>query len=584
MLFRSDLARRLLSGAQHGGAAIAAALSPHATLRAQRLIDAIEPPAMRPSQLNAGYALAPALARYLCGVALTPPDACARIADARCAWDQLPFAPALVERLRDLARLLAVERDARPALLLVGEHTGDLVLASAACARSLGLPLRTVDLASVRHGGNAAGAFAALALELRLEPAVLCVTGLGAVGDRETARAPVDVLGLLDAPEFAQVPLIVIAPPASPWRDVLGERRVLSIELGAPDYAQRLVLWRRALAAAELPLAAEDCAALAARFRLPPARIGDAVATVQDWSLLRSDDATAGLGLFVLAARAQSHERVGALATRVAATHGWDDLVLPTATFASLQQLTDAIRHRHIVYADWDFGRRVQTGKGVKALFAGASGTGKTMAAGVIARDLGLDLYKIDLSGLVSKFIGETERNLDKVFGAARSGNAMLFFDEADAVFGKRSEVKDAHDRYANIETAYLLQKLEEHDGVVILASNLKRNIDDAFARRLHYVVDFATPDAPQREALWRGMFPAAAPLADDLDFAFLARQFELAGGDIRNVALDAAFLAACGDRRIAMRHLVKALARQWAKQGRTPTRAEFQRYYEWLD
>ena len=188
---------------------------------------------------------------------------------------------------------------------------------------------------------------------------------------------------------------------------------------------------------------------------------------------------------------------------------------------------------------------------------------------------------KCDLSGLVSKYIGDTEKNLDRVFAGARSGNALLFFDEADAIFGKRSEVKDAHDRYANIEVAYLLQKIEDHDGVVILATNLRRNIDEAFSRRLHYVVDFPAPDIGLRERLWHGMFPSNAPVAGDVDFAFLARQFELAGGDIRNVVLDAAFLAADGQGVIAMKHLVRALARQMAKQGRTPSASEFQRYFE---
>ena len=202
------------------------------------------------------------------------------------------------------------------------------------------------------------------------------------------------------------------------------------------------------------------------------------------------------------------------------------------------------------------------------------------MTAGVIARELGFDLYKVELSGVISKYIGETEKNLDRIFEAVRAANAMLFIDEAEAVLGKRSEVKDAHDRYANIEVAYLLQKLEEHDGVVILASNLKRNIDDAFARRMHYVIEFPLPDEPHRCKLWQGMFPPEVPLGDDVDFAFLAKQFELAGGDIRNVALDAAFLAAENGRCITMKELVRALARQLAKQGKMPSLAEFRQFH----
>jgi SpoVK/Ycf46/Vps4 family AAA+-type ATPase len=205
------------------------------------------------------------------------------------------------------------------------------------------------------------------------------------------------------------------------------------------------------------------------------------------------------------------------------------------------------------------------------------------MTSGIIARDLGLDLYKIYLSGIVSKFIGETEKNLDRIFRASQSGNAILFFDEADALFGKRSEVKDAHDRYANIEVAYLLQKMEDHDGVVILATNLSKNMDDAFSRRMHYVVEFPLPNAVHRERLWRGMFPPQAPLSPDVDFKFLSEQFPLPGGDIRNIVLSAAFLAAQDGTAIHMRHLVPALGRLMVKKGKLPSTTEFKQYHAWL-
>ena len=203
-------------------------------------------------------------------------------------------------------------------------------------------------------------------------------------------------------------------------------------------------------------------------------------------------------------------------------------------------------------------------------------GTGKTMTATVIAADLGLDLYKIDLSGVVSKYIGETEKNLDRIFWAARGSNAILFFDEADVLFGKRSEIKDAHDRYANIEIAYLLQKLAQHNGTVILANNLSKNIDQAFSRRMNYVVEFPTRDAERREMLWRQMFPASAPLSDDIDFSFLAKQFNLAGGDIKNVAVSAAFTAAENGQVITMHELMQAMGRQMIRQGKVPSPAGY--------
>jgi SpoVK/Ycf46/Vps4 family AAA+-type ATPase len=237
------------------------------------------------------------------------------------------------------------------------------------------------------------------------------------------------------------------------------------------------------------------------------------------------------------------------------------------------------VRHRRTVLETWGFDRHLAMGKGVNALFAGTSGTGKTMAAEIIAADLGLELYKVDLSTMVSKYIGETEKNLDGIFRAAREANAILFFDEADAIFGKRSEVKDAHDRYANIEVGYLLQKMEEYDGVVILATNLRKNMDDAFIRRLHMSIDFPFPEEPDRLRIWRKVFPPDAPLAGDVDLGFCARQFKIAGGSIRNVALLAAFLAAEDDAEIGMVHVARAAKREYQKLGKLVTETDFGQY-----
>jgi SpoVK/Ycf46/Vps4 family AAA+-type ATPase len=255
---------------------------------------------------------------------------------------------------------------------------------------------------------------------------------------------------------------------------------------------------------------------------------------------------------------------------------------LPPMTSLLVREAAAAIRNRGLVYEDWRMAPASGT-TGLNMLFSGVSGTGKTMSASIIAAECGLDLFRIDLAGVVSKYIGETEKNLDRIFTAARASNAILFFDEADAIFGKRSEVRDAHDRYANIEVSYLLQKLEEHDGVIILASNLSRNIDEAFSRRIQFHVEFPMPAEPHRERLWRAMFPPEAPLADDVDFAFLARQFQMTGGQIRTVTVDAAFVAAADGRRITMPLIVKAVARHFVKEGRMPTAHEFQIYYPLL-
>jgi hypothetical protein len=264
-------------------------------------------------------------------------------------------------------------------------------------------------------------------------------------------------------------------------------------------------------------------------------------------------------------------------AVRTVPSCTWADLILPRDHLAQLRELTARYRHRRTVYDQWGF--RAVPSTGIVALFAGPSGTGKTMAAEIIAGDLGLDLYRVDLSAIVSKYIGETEKNLSEIFDAARAAAAVLLFDEADALFGKRTEVSDAHDRYANIEVSYLLQRLESHDGCVILTTNLRRNIDQAFVRRLSATVEFAAPDAAQRRAIWQGNLPAGAPLGD-LDLDFLAERFAVTGGMIRNVTLGAAFLAAESGQPIGMRHLVLAMKRELQKAGRLQTEDDFGPWY----
>lgn len=266
------------------------------------------------------------------------------------------------------------------------------------------------------------------------------------------------------------------------------------------------------------------------------------------------------------------------LAVRVRAQRGWDDLVLPDAQKSQLRELVARYRRRRTVFGEWGF--PAIPSSGVVALFAGPSGTGKTLAAEVVARELGLDLYKVDLSSVVSKYIGETEKNLERIFAAAGAGDVVLFFDEADALFGKRSEVSSAHDRYANIEVAYLLQRLETFDGLVVLATNLQRNIDDAFLRRIGVAVNVLAPDEEQRRRIWQLVFPAGAPV-EDLDLDFLARQFKVTGGVIRNAALGAAFAAADDGGPITMERLVLAMQREFVKLGHLSTESEFARYFD---
>ena len=245
-----------------------------------------------------------------------------------------------------------------------------------------------------------------------------------------------------------------------------------------------------------------------------------------------------------------------------------------------LRSISAYLRHRDRVLSEWGYEATVSRTQGLKVLFAGESGTGKTMAGQVLARDLGLDLFRLDLATVVSKYIGETEKNLDRVFSAAEGSNAILFFDEADALFGKRSEVRDAHDRYANIEVAYLLQKMEGYPGAVILATNFRQNMDDAFLRRLDVVVDFPFPEPEDRERIWQLVLPESAPTAGDIDVKFLAERFKLSGGSIRNCSLAGAFMAADAGGEIRMEHLVRAVALEYNKLGRLTIEADFEHFH----
>ena len=288
--------------------------------------------------------------------------------------------------------------------------------------------------------------------------------------------------------------------------------------------------------------------------------------------------AAADSGQVAPAVRRLAGGHLDGVSVRIRPRRTWQNLILPADEARQLHELAARHRGRETVYGRWRFSPVPSVG--VVGLFAGPSGTGKTLAAEVVAGDLGLDLYKVDLSAVVSKYIGETEKNLERIFGAAAAGDLVLFFDEADALFGKRSEVSDAHDRYANIEVAYLLQRLETYDGLVILATNLQRNIDPAFLRRISVAIDFVAPEEPERRAIWAGAFPKTAPVVD-LDLDFLARQFKITGGVISNAALGAAFLAAAEDSPITMRHAVLSVKREFQKLGRLRTEKEFDRYFD---
>jgi SpoVK/Ycf46/Vps4 family AAA+-type ATPase len=347
------------------------------------------------------------------------------------------------------------------------------------------------------------------------------------------------------------------------------------IEFPLPTYAERVQLWERALNGAQEPEV--ELEALANKFRFTGGQIRNAAATAHHLARWRDPEhgqvTTADL---YAASRLHSNRKLAALAHKVAPHYSWDDIILPADRLQQLRDICHHIRYRALVYDTWGFDHKLALGKGLNVLFAGPSGTGKTMAAEIMAAGLGLDLYKIDLSTVVSKYIGETEKNLASIFAEAETSNAILFFDEADALFGKRSEVRDSHDRYANIEIGYLLQKMEEYEGVVILATNLRKNMDDAFVRRMHFTIEFPLPNEQDRRRIWEVIWPEQAPRSSDLDLDLMARRFEIAGGNIKNIALAAAFLAAADGQVVTMNHLLHATRREYQKMGKVVAEQDF--------
>ncbi|MGA1870563.1 MAG: ATP-binding protein [bacterium] len=350
-----------------------------------------------------------------------------------------------------------------------------------------------------------------------------------------------------------------------------------AIEFPMPDVPLRKAAWENVLK----DIGADTILAepLAGQFSLTPGQIHNAAECVYVQQTLHRGQHRITFADMSKSCRSQSNQKLQELSLKIEPRYTWDDIILPEDKLLQIKEICNQAKHRYCVFRTWGFDHKLSRGKGLSVLFSGPSGTGKTMAAEVMAHDLQRDLYKVDLSGIVSKYIGETEKNLSRIFHEADTSNAILFFDEADALFGKRTEISDAHDRYANIETSYLLQKMEEYEGIIILATNLRQNMDEAFIRRIRFIVEFPFPDMKSRQQIWKAQFPKEAPLKDDIDYEFLAKKFLIPGGNIKNIVLNAAFFAAENGKRIEMKQILQGAKREFEKIGKLWDEKNFKDY-----
>jgi hypothetical protein len=505
-----------------------------------------------------------------------------RIADLRASMHMMAASHrALAKQLADHWQGIVCEPNALPLLMLCGDAEDDKLAVAWTATRRSGLRLRSLNVSDLPLQRAEQEALLALwEREARLMPVAMFID---AGGVRTVAAESGEVTEtLLHGPDGSQRlallermpgPLVLAAEARVPFR-----RTALCVDVDYPSPREQVQLWLDASAVSGL--SQDVCHALQAhgglgqivtQFHLSAAQISAAVA--EGTANLTGDNAEAIQKRYWSICRKRARVELDAFAQRIEVRAGWNDLILPPPQLHMLKDLITQMRHRAVVQLEWEFAGR---GAGITALFAGGSGAGKTLAAEVIAHELDIDLYRIDLASIVSKYIGETEKNLRHLFaGAERSGVALLF-DEADALFGKRSEVRDSHDRYANIEVSYLLQRMESYRGLAILTTNIKNAVDTAFYRRFRVIIEFPPPDAERRAAIWRHIFPPTVPLDANLDYMRLA-QLNFSGGNIYNCALNAAFLAARDARPVNMTHIERAARAECAKVNRRLTEVELE-------
>lgn len=442
-------------------------------------------------------------------------------------------------------------------------------------AKRVGESVLFVSAAELAGADKAGAAFRSAVTEAAPRNAAICITDFEVLLE-DNCRAKLGEISaeLADKDGFRGTHLFITSEKKWQANTPSGRVIMLTLEIPETNEEERLRLWENALCG--VSVAEEiDAAEMAAKFRFTAGQVKGAVQRAAE---LAEPENGITAELLHESCYAQVVVGLDTLASPIKPAYDWSDLVLPQSEIELLKSACLHVKYRHKVYTEWGFSKKAAYGRGVSVLFSGPPGTGKTMAAQVITNQLHMQLYKVQLSQVVSKYIGETEKNLRKIFTEAKNANCVLFFDETDALFGKRSEVKDSHDRHANIETAYLLQQMEEYDGVVLMATNLLQNIDEAFMRRISFVVSFPFPDAKTRKLLWQKMLDAKAP-TKDIDWDFLAENFKLAGGSIKNCIIHAAFLAAAENCAIEMRHLLKGIVNELRKNNTVVLKEDLKQY-----
>ena len=482
------------------------------------------------------------------------------VAQPMAASDVLLPDPSLIDQV---AR--ALSRPDQVVALIGAPGVGRKAIAGAA-ARSIGRPLLVVDLGEVPVDGRALEeVLRPLIREVHLQDAVLVLDRAEEYADGEGQAWIFQKLADLLRRVRAPVALAVGKAPA--WLGRIG-RVAMHFDVPFPTPEVQRRLWVRHLPPG-LRLAADTSLDnLTKRYSATGASIKEACEELGRLDVVQRRGGIASEDNIIGVIRTRLAHRLSALASVVRTTLEWQDVILPDEVLSPVFEFLNYAAHRGKIFKDWGFDRKLPYGRGLSALFAGPPGTGKTMICSLLAKELGLELYRIDLSQVVNKYIGETEKNLGRVFDEAARGQVMLLFDEADSLFAKRTEVKSSHDRYANLEVNYLLQRMESHDGVVVMTTNSETAIDPAFRRRIRFRIRFPAPDEQQRMQLWQGMIPKEAHVAADLDLRVIAQKFPLAGGNIMNALVRAATAAQAEGGAISQRHLLRAAELEYAEMG----------------